>query len=184
MSKVRLSLLATAAVFLAATGFAAASGLMLHVTTGEWQITNSMTMSGMENMMGGMDSAQLASMPPATRARIQAQMAAMNGAHVNNVTSCVTQKDLDHPFHPEMGHDVTCKYDVQKSSFTDEVVHVSCTGKHTMDGTFQFSAPTPVTMRGHMDMTMSEGGRTMHMLDDISGHWVSAQCKAGDNSVE
>jgi hypothetical protein len=181
MSRTRLSLLAAAAlVATTAAAMAAAPALLLHVSTGEWQVTNSMKMSGMENMMAGMNQAELAHLPPASRARIEASMAAMNGAHVNNIKSCVTQKDLERPFRPDMGHDVTCNYDVQKVSFNDEIVHVTCTGKHQMDGTMHMSAPSPTVMTGHMDMSFSEGGHTMHMVDDITGHWLGAACKADD----
>jgi hypothetical protein len=180
MSRSRILLLAAAALVATAVTAIAAPALMLHISTGEWQITNSMKMSGMENMMGGMSQADLAQMPPAMRARMQAQMAAMNGAHVSNIKSCVTQKDLDKPFQPDMGHDVTCKYDVQKVSFTDEVVHVTCTGARQMEGTMHMSAPSPTVMNGHMDMSFSEQGHTMHMVDDISGHWVSTACKPDD----
>ena len=180
MSRTRISLLATAALVAMAAATSAAPALMLHISTGEWQITNSMKMSGMENMMGGMSQADLASMPPATRARIQAQMAAMNGAHVNHLKSCVTEKDLEKPFQPDMGHDVSCKYDVQKVSFTDEVVHVTCTGARQMEGTMHMSAPSPAAMNGHMDMTFSQEGHTMHMVDDITGRWDSSACKPDD----
>ena len=181
MSRTRIPLLATAAFLgTVAASAAAAPALMLHVSTGEWQITNSTKLSGMENMMGGMDQAELAHMSPATRARMQAAMAAMNGAHVNNIKSCVTQKDLEKPFQPDMGHDVTCNYNVQKVSFTDEIVHVTCTGKRQMDGTMHMSAPSPTMMTGHMDMSFSEAGRTMHMADDITGHWLGSACKPDD----
>lgn len=181
MFRTRTALLAaTALVATMATAMAAAPALMLHISTGEWQITNSMKMSGMENMMGGMDQAQLAQMPPAQRARIQAMMASMNGAHVTKIKSCVTQKDLDKPFRPDMGHDVTCNYDVQKITFNDEIVHVTCTGQHQMEGTMHMSAPSPTVMAGHMDMTFTQGGRTMHMVDDITGHWSGSACKPDD----
>ena len=163
MSRTRIPLLATAAFLgTVAASAAAAPALMLHVSTGEWQITNSTKLSGMENMMGGMDQAELAHMSPATRARMQAAMAAMNGAHVTNIKSCVTQKDLERPFQPDMGHDVTC------------------TGARQMDGTMHMSAPSPAVMNGHMDMSFSEAGRTMHMADDITGHWLGSACKPDD----
>ncbi len=182
MFRMRIALLAGAALMGMTAAAVTAPALALRVSAGEWQITNSMKMSGMENMMGGMDQAELAHMSPATRARMQAAMAGMNGAHVNHIKSCVTQKDLDKPFQPDMGHDVTCKYDVQKVSFTDEVVHVTCTGARQMEGTMHMMAPSPTTMSGHMDMTYSQEGHTMHMVDDINGHWLSADCKASDNS--
>ena len=37
-------------------------------------------------------------------------------------------------------------------------------------------------MRGHLDMTFSEGGHVMHMSDDIQGHWLGADCGAVHSS--
>lgn len=177
MSRLRLTLLGTGALFASlATASLAATPYMLRVNTGLWEITNNVRISGMQNMMG-MDPATMAQMKPEMRARMQAAMSAMNGLHVSKVKTCVTQKDLDHPFKP--GSDQPgekCNYDVMSGTATDESVHVSCTGRQTMSGTFHFSAPTPASMTGHMDMAFNEQGHAMTMSNDLSGKWLGQDC--------
>ncbi len=177
MFRMRLTLLGTAGLFTALASVSlAATPYMLHVNTGLWEITNNVHIAGMEQMMAAEDP-DFAKMPPATRARMQAAMAGMNGAHVSKVKTCVTQKDLDKPFRP--GSDQpgeTCKYDMVSGTATSETVHVACTGRQNMEGRFQFTAPTPASMTGHMDMSMVERGHTMNMSNDLTGKWLGADC--------
>lgn len=185
MSRTRLILLGTGAFFTAlATVATAATPFMLHVNTGLWEITNNVRISGIQNMMG-MDPATMAQMQPAMRARMQAAMSAMNGLHASKVKSCVTQKDLDRPFKPGMEQPgETCKYDVLSGSAMDESVHVRCSGRQNMDGTFHFSAPTPVSMKGHMDMSFAQQGHAMTMSNDMSGRWLGADCGSVKSNEE
>jgi hypothetical protein len=179
MSRMQMSLLGTSAFFAVLATVASASSLTLHVSTGLWEIVSKVKMSGMENKMG-VSPSQMADMPPASRARLQAAMAAVNGVHTNTVKSCVTQKDLDRPFHPggmnEPG--VTCNETVLSATSTDESIRVACSGRRTMDGTFHFTAPTPGTMNGHMDMTVTDHGHVMNMTSELQGRWLGASCGA------
>ena len=84
MSRLRLALLGTGALVAAFATTATADPLSLHVSVGLWDMTNAAEMSGMENMIG-MDPATMAQMPPASRARMQAAMAALNGVHTTTV---------------------------------------------------------------------------------------------------
>jgi len=71
---------------------------------------------------------------------------------------------------------VTCKQTVVSATATSEDIHVACSGRRTMDGTFHFEAPTPMTMQGHINMSFSEGGRSMSATTEVHGHWLSPNC--------
>jgi hypothetical protein len=152
-------------------GPASSASLTLHVNTGLWEITSASIMSGMPPIPPEM----MASLPPERRAAMKAAMARSSQSHT--MQNCVTQKDLDRPFRPMIDHPGTkCSENVVAATSTMEDIRFSCTGKHSMDGHFQFQAPTPGTMKGQMTMNMGEGAQVMHIKTDISGRWLGASC--------
>jgi hypothetical protein len=151
------------------------ASLTLHVNTGLWEITSTSAMSGAPPISPAM----MASIPPERRAHVLAMMheSMARALKPRTVQSCVTQKDLDRPFRPMINNAETkCSETVVSASTTMEDIRISCTGKHPMDGHFQFQSPTPGTMNGKMTMNMGEGGQVSHINADISGRWLGASC--------
>ena len=166
---------AVALTLLGAVGTSAAPSITLRVNTGLWEVTSEVAIRGAPPIPAAM----LDKLPPERRARLmaamQASMANVTKPHVTK--SCVTQKDLDRPFHgmpDEPG--LTCKETIVSATSTVEDVRVACTGKRTMDGSFHFEAPTPATMRGHVTMSFSEAGRSMSSVAEMHGQWLGPNC--------
>jgi hypothetical protein len=170
------NLVSLAGLALVAGTAADGANLTLHVNTGLWEVTSTAKSSGMPAMSENM----IAQLPPAQRAKIEASMrSAMARAEQPHTTkSCITQKDLDRPFHGmESRAGVTCKETVVSSSWTSEVVHSVCTGPHqTMDSTATFQAPSPAAMQGEVDLNMNEHGHPISTKVSISGRWLGADC--------
>jgi hypothetical protein len=175
MSKLRLSLLASCV--LAATVMAAnAVSITLHMSTGLWETTSLVKMSGI-NAMGNMTPEQMANMPPAARAQMQAMMASLNGVHKNTQKSCITQKELDHPFRTNMGDShMTCTDTIVSGTPSEEKIHVVCTGERSAEGDFHFMMDSPTTMHGHMELVSTQDGHSMTFKNDMTGRWLGASC--------
>lgn len=175
MSKLRLSLLASCALA-ASVAAASAVSISLHMSTGLWETTSAVTMSGME-AAANLTPEQMANMPPAARAQMQAMMASMNGVHKNTQKSCITQKELDHPFKTNMSDpNMTCTDTVVSATPVDEKIHVTCTGARTADGTFHFTMDSPTTMHGHMELVSTAHGHAVTFKNDMTGRWLGSDC--------
>jgi hypothetical protein len=59
-----------------------------------------------------------------------------------------------------------------------------CSGRQKSSGTFHFEAANPETMTGTINMTITDGVRTMTVKRVVNGKWLAADCgtlkKAGD----
>jgi hypothetical protein len=147
--------------------------LALHVNVGLWQITSSSVTSGMPPMPPEV----LAHIPPERRAQAMASMRAGMGSQTHTMQNCVTQKELDRPFRPMTSPpDTKCTETLASASSTMQDVRYTCTGKHPMDGRFQFQAPSPGTIKGQMTMNIGTGSQAMHINSSISGRWLGASC--------
>jgi hypothetical protein len=161
---------------LAAGAVAYGANFTLHVTPGLWEVSSTAKMSGMPAASEGV----LAQLPPEQRAKVEAQIqAAMAGAQkAHTVKSCVTQKDLDRPFHAmEDRPGMKCQENVVSSSWTSQNMSIACTGKRgTTTGTVHFDAPSPTAMKGVVDVTTSDRGHPVTVKVEIVGHWLGADC--------
>ena len=175
MSKLRLSLLASC-VLAASVVVAHAVSISLHMSTGLWETTSLVKMSGI-NAMGNLTPEQMANMPPAARAQMEAVMARMNGTHKNTQKSCVTEKDLQNPFKPNMGdRGMTCTYTVVTATPTEEKIHLTCTGERSAEGDFHFVMDSATTMHGHMELVSTQDGHSMTFTNDMTGRWLGSNC--------
>lgn len=165
-----------------AMALASAATLSLHVNTGAWEISSKVVMTGDVPDMPSSAEAQLAKLPPEQRAKIAAAMNHFRSDLGKPKTivkkSCVTQKDLDRPFRWTETKESGCSETVLSATSTDERIQLVCSGKQKGEGDFRFSAPTPSTMVGRVSMTMIAGGRSMNIVNDMSGHWLGADCGA------
>ncbi len=176
MGRKTFDLVCAAGLAFAAGTAADAAHLALHVNTGLWEVTSSAHTSGMPAMSEGM----LAQLPPAQRAKIEASLksAMADAEKPRTAKSCITQQDLDRPFHGmESRAGVTCKETVVSSTWTTQVIHSVCTGPHdTSDSTATFQAASPAAMQGEIDMNMNEHGHPISTKVSISGRWLGANC--------
>jgi hypothetical protein len=166
-----LAIALTASVSLAAAGEAASMSLNLHY--GLWEMSSAGTISGAPPI----PAADLAKLTPAQRAQMAAVMAsAMSAANKpHTFKSCITADSLQRGFKdPELSNG--CTQTILSSTSTDMEVKVACTGRHTMDGTFQFQAASPEAINGTIDMSVMEGSNTMKINRTITGRWVGADC--------
>jgi Protein of unknown function (DUF3617) len=125
---------------------------------------------------------------PEMRARIEAMMAARGGAGGGGlpglgkditVKSCITDKDLDHPFEPN-GEHRKCTQTIVSRTATSAEVHVECAASGpsggTAVGTFKWQATSPESMQGSTEMTFSANGHDMTHKSTITGKWLGADC--------
>jgi Protein of unknown function (DUF3617) len=159
----RKSLSIAVICLLASVALAAATGKVqpLKVKTGVWQMTQTVTWTGL---------------PP--------QMAAMNG-HTTKYKSCVMAKDLDsNPW--EDGTDDKCTWTVLNSTGTDmEVKGTSCEAGKEYGMTAEIHGKIHIqdseNGTGTMEITMTGNGQTMHGHATYTGKWIGATCPADLN---
>jgi hypothetical protein len=87
---------------------------------------------------------------------------------------CVKKEDLDKPFGND---DKTCKRTIVTSSATKQEIHMECEmGGGKQVGTLKFEAVDSSTIKGSMQMTASNGGRTMNVNSTFSSKWIGPAC--------
>jgi hypothetical protein len=135
----------------------------LNAKTGLWQITETVTWTGLPPQMSAM----------------------MKNGRTINYKSCVREKDLNgNPF--ANGADEKCNWKVLKSSSTDmEVQGNSCElGKEfgmTADIHGTIHVPDPENGTGSFTVVLTGNGQTMNGHANYSGKWTSATCPADMN---
>jgi hypothetical protein len=173
------NLVPVAGLALVAGSAAEGASFSLHVNPGLWEVTSSAKMSGIPTVPENV----LAQLPPAQRAKIEAQIqAAMASSQKpRTVKSCVTQKDLDHPFHGmEDRPGMSCRENMVSSSWTSQDMSIACTSKQgsTTTGTVHFDAPSPTAMKGLVAVNADDHGHPVSVKVEIVGHWLGADCGA------
>jgi hypothetical protein len=144
----------------------------LNVKTGEWESTITSDTSGQLPVPQEM----IDKMTPEQRAKMEAMMKArgMQGARTTVTKHCVKKEDLDKPF----GNDnKACKPTIVNSSATKQEIHMECEmGGGKQVGTLKFEAVDSSTVKGSMQMTASNGGRTMNVNSTFSAKWLGSAC--------
>lgn len=160
-------------------GFAAAgqaASTQLNVKPGLWQMTSSGESQGVPSIPAGL----LAKLPPAQRAKMAAAMAHAMGqtAKPHVYKYCVTAKSLQRGFNPdEHPADTHCTPKIVARSATMMDMREACSGRHGhTTGHFHFEAPNPETMNGTIDLTLNDGGHTMHIKRVMRAQWLGADC--------
>jgi hypothetical protein len=152
----------------------AALGATLDVKTGLWEVSSSGETTGMPPI----PPEALAQMPPEQRAQMQARMAAaMARSNKPDVSrSCITEKTLQHGLNFNEQDRANCKRTTVSSSSSQIDVRMECTGEQKMNGTFHFEAIDRQTMRGKIDLVVSNGANTMTMKRTMQGKWLGSDC--------
>jgi hypothetical protein len=162
-------------------GYAAAA--TLNLKTGLWEMTTTGQTSGAPPIPENI----LAQMTPERRAKFDAAMAAnasrASAPHVSK--QCITEKSLQRGIKEDDSKDGRpCTQTVVSSSASVMDVRQECTGQERMSGHFRFEAVSPEAMTGTIDMTVTNGARTMTIKRVMHGKWLGADCgnlkKAGD----
>ena len=115
-------------------------------------------------------------MTPEQRAKMEAMMKArgMQGPQTTVSKHCVKKEDLDKPFAKE---NKSCKQTIVTSSSTKQEIHMECEmGGGKQGGTLKLEAVDSSTVKGSMQMTASNGGRTMNVNSTFSAKWLGPAC--------
>ena len=148
----------------------------LNVKTGEWESTMTNETSGQMPIPQEM----IDKMTPEQRAKMEAMMKArgMQGPRTTVTKHCVKKEDLDKPFGNE---NKSCKPTIVSSSATKQEIHMECEmGGGKQVGTLKFEAVDSSTVKGSMQMTASNGARTMNVNSTFSARWLGAACTESD----
>jgi hypothetical protein len=148
----------------------ASSAEQLNIKTGLWEITSSTQMSGTPQLPKEIT----AKMTPEQRAKLEADMkSATKDAKKNVDRSCITQKDIERPFH---GASENCKQSIVRTTRTTQEVNLVCSGEPKGTGYIRITTPTPETMTGVMDIKMGDGKDALNLKANLSGRWLGADC--------
>ncbi|HEV2201893.1 MAG TPA: DUF3617 domain-containing protein [Bryobacteraceae bacterium] len=160
-----------AAALFCATAWAADT-TPLDVKTGEWEATVTSDSSGQIPV----PQALLDKMTPEQRAKMEAALKARATPRTNVHKQCVKKEDLGKPF----GNDEerkSCKQNIVTSSSTRQEIHMDCEiGGGKQSGTFKLEAVDSGTVKGTLEMTASNGGRTMNVNSAFSAKWLGPVC--------
>ena len=151
-----------------------AAGATLDVKTGLWEVSSSGETTGTPPI----PPEALAQMPPEQRAQLQARMAAaMERSNKPDVRrSCITDKTLQRGLDFSQPERANCKRTMVNSSSSQIDVHMECTGDEKMNGTFHFEAVDRQTLRGNINLVISNGANTMTMKRTMQGKWLGSDC--------
>lgn len=163
----------------------ASSADRLNVKPGLWEITTVTRTSGMLPLPKEL----LSKLTPQQRAEMAAEAKADAAGAPSKDTDreCITQKDLEQPFHSaNMEH---CKQSIVSTTRTAQEARIVCSGEYKGSGVFRISTPTPETMSGTLDLKIGEGADPFTLKGQLSGRWLGADCgdeadDSGDGSAD
>jgi Protein of unknown function (DUF3617) len=143
----------------------------LAVNPGLWEIVSQRDASGMPQI----PPEALEGLPPEKRAQIEEAMKKQTKPHVNK--ACLTEEQLQRGF--TLGDKESlkeCKRTVLKSTSRVLDMRIECKGERTTVGDIHYEAVDPATMNATINMTMSDGQKTMTMKNVMHGKWLGADC--------
>jgi Protein of unknown function (DUF3617) len=168
-----------AVVLFGAAAFGVAGAVLAQTPTlglnpGLWQVTSTGSMTGAPPIPPEV----LANMPPEKRAQTQAMMqAAMARASEPQVArNCVTEEQLRRGLNFDERPNPSCRRTIVSSTSSLLVVHEECTGARRMVGNFRFTAIDRETMKGDIEVMMSNGADTTTMKRSLQGKWLGSDC--------
>jgi hypothetical protein len=166
----RTSISLAAALF-CATAWSARAQSHFDVKPGQWETT----VAGQTTGQLPIPQEMLDKMTPEQRAKIEAAMQARNGQPTVH-KSCAKKEDLDKPFARDF-HSASCKQTFVTSTSTKQEIHMECEengGKQV--GTLKIEAVDSGTVKGTMQMTATNGARTMNLNYTYSAKWLGPVC--------
>lgn len=149
----------------------------LNVKTGLWEMVTVTEMSGVPPI----PEKELAALSAAQRAKIMAMYQSQIAApQTHTGKECLTQEDLDKPFHGT--DDKNCKTTVVKTTSTTQDITVACSGETTSSSKMHFEASSPEAVNGTIEMKFQQGGKEMTANSKLKAHWLGAACKKGETN--
>lgn len=148
----------------------------LKVKTGLWEITTATETHGMPQIAADL----LAKMTPEQQAKMATMFGQREGGKPKEHKSeeCVTQKDLEKPFHPDS--EDKCETTILKSTATSQDISVSCEGDHPSTGKMLIEATSPESMKGTLELAFVGGENPLTINSTINGRWLGPTCKDDD----
>lgn len=151
------------------------------VKLGLWESTHTITteMAGMPSTpaMPQLTEAQLAQIPPAQRAQIEAMMKGRGGAgspQSTVVKYCQTAESRARALNVSP-RESGCSTKLTSMSATKEEIHMDCTGKFKASGDMVVERVDSEHAKGNM-VLKSEGDHPMTIRMSFSTKWLSADC--------
>ncbi len=149
---------------------AAADTPALNVRLGLWETTSTTHVGG---QMPAIDTSK---MPPEQRARVEAMMKQMLGAHTQTAKSCLTKERLERGTFTDDQNQPDCKTTVNRNTSTVLDATEVCTGEHPRTVQLHFEAQSPTSVTGTFKSMDTEQGRTMTVDGTIASTWLAADC--------
>ncbi len=151
------------------------------VKLGLWESTHTVTteMAGMPSTpaMPQLTEAQLAQIPPAQRAQIEAMMKGRGGAgspQSTTVKYCQTAESRARALNVSP-RESGCSTKLTSMSATKEEIHMDCAGKFKASGDMVVERIDSEHAKGNM-VLKSEGDRPMTIRMSFTTRWLSADC--------
>lgn len=174
--------LSLALALLASTAVWAADPVLMDIKTGEWEYTVTTQMAGMQmpqtaKQMPQLTPEQLAQIPAAQRAQVEAMMkqGANPGApRTSTSKNCVKKEDLA-KLNPR--DDKSCKMTLISSSRNKQEIKTDCDskgGKQT--GTMVIEALSTDSTKFNLQIAANQNGQSMNMTINGTGKFLSATC--------
>jgi hypothetical protein len=170
--------LSLAFVLLAGAGWAA-DLVPMDVKTGQWEATVTMQMPGAPQgrQMPQFTPEQLAQIPAAQRAQIEAAMKqAAGGPRTTTTKNCVKKEDLTKlPLNP----DQNCKMTVITSSSSRQEIHMDCDRNgNKQTATMVIERVSSDSLKFNIQSAGTDSGKTINMTMSGTSKWVSPNCDA------
>ena len=170
----RLRHLAIGAGFLlGASAATVMAAVTLDVKMGLWEISSIGETTGRPPI----PAEALARLTPEQRAQVEASIAAAMGSSRKPLVhrACLTQKALERGLSFD-DKERNCRKTITNSTSRLLDMTMECTGRETASGTFHFEAVNRETIRGNVNVVMSNGTDTMTMKRTVNGKWLSNDC--------
>jgi hypothetical protein len=162
---------AAAAASLSLSAIAVAQTPALDVKMGLWEITSTSDIGG---QMPAIDTSK---MTPAQKARMEAAMKGLTGAHSAVTKSCMTKEKFNRSnFMTDDDSGTTCQQTISTNTRTSLDANVVCTGKQTRTSQMHIDASSPTSFTASVKSVDTKQGRTMTVDMTMTGKWLGADC--------
>lgn len=153
------------------------------IKPGLWENTTTSEISGVTMpTMPQLTPEQLAQMPPAARARLEAMKGGAGAPRTNTNKVCISRETLTRPLFDN--GDKACDYKLVNSSSTHQQIHVECTRGNTKTlGDLNLDRVDSEHLKGNMLMktsgdssTKDSAGQNMTIKISFSNKFLSSDC--------
>ena len=144
----------------------------LDVKTGLWETTLNTERTGALPIPPEV----LARLTPEQRAKLEERMKASQAPKATARKHCLTKDELNKPL--SFGaDDKECHRTIVTSSSSKQEFQVECTkGGMKQHGTFRVEALSDESVKGAVQMTVTNGDKTMNMHSEFTARWIGPVC--------